>query len=411
MLESTSTPNVAVFLDVNTMSSRFQAPSERLLEATVSVAASIASHAISSRYEVGVYVNEAYRGTRELIRFAPSRNPGHLTRVLTGLAHPMGWPTHSIDRVLATEGRSIPWTASILVVTAVPTAPLIGTLRRFARAGRRVAIALVNPRRFRRRASRHPHIRGAGGRTAGPRGRDGGGDAMNRLYATILVLGELLWSYSVIVALTEWGWLAWERPPLSLPMAMLLAAAALVPVLLSEGGSSAFERFRVLVLPAQVLLLAAAVRFEASSGYALFDLAWFSAIWDSPQLFLGASAYGTFLLWRGITATAPLPVPERLHTRFLIGLSVLFFALLFAFFADNDFDDRSPLLSLGRIRGHVLRCRHGGHRAGEPSGYSQGDDSALGYRPALDAGVDGSAVVGHRWHADARAGLLSLLLL
>ena len=145
MLESTSTPNVAVFLDVNTMSSRFQAPSERLLEAAVSVAASIASHAISSRYEVGVYVNEAYRGTRELIRFAPSRNPGHLTRVLTGLAHPMGWPTHSIDRVLATEGRSIPWTASILVVTAVPTAPLIGTLRRFTRAGRRVALALVNP--------------------------------------------------------------------------------------------------------------------------------------------------------------------------------------------------------------------------------------------------------------------------
>lgn len=143
VLESTSTPNVAVFLDVNTMASRFQAPSEPLLEAAVSVAASIASHAIASRYEVGVYVNEAYRGTRELIRLAPSRNPGHLTRVLTGLAHPLGWPLHSIDRVLATEGRSIPWTASILVVTAVPTPALIGTLRRFTRAGRRVALALV----------------------------------------------------------------------------------------------------------------------------------------------------------------------------------------------------------------------------------------------------------------------------
>ncbi|MDE2803169.1 MAG: DUF58 domain-containing protein, partial [Chloroflexota bacterium] len=143
VLESTSTPNVAVFLDVNTMSSRFQAPSEPLLEAAVSVAASIASHAIAARYEVGVYANEAYRGTREMIRFAPSRNPGHLTRVLTGLAHPMGWPMHSIDRMLSTEGRSIPWTASILVVTAVPTPQLIGTLRRFTRAGRRVALALV----------------------------------------------------------------------------------------------------------------------------------------------------------------------------------------------------------------------------------------------------------------------------
>ena len=143
VLESTSTPNVAVFLDVNTMESRFQAPSEPLLEAAVTVAASIASHAITSRYEVGVYVNEAYRGTREMIRFAPSRNPGQLTQVLTGLAHPQGWPIHSIERVLATEGRSIPWTASILVVTAVPTAALLGTLRRFSRAGRRVALAVV----------------------------------------------------------------------------------------------------------------------------------------------------------------------------------------------------------------------------------------------------------------------------
>ena len=170
---------------------------------------------------------------------------------------------------------------------------------------------------------------------------------MNRLYATLLVLAEVLWSYSVIVALTEWAWIGWERPPLSLPVAMLLAAAALVPVLLSEGGSLAFERLRVFVLPVQVLLLASVVRLEASPGYALLDLEWFSAIWDSPQLFLGAAAYGAFLLWRGVTATAPLPVPERLHTRFLIGLSVLFFALLFAFFTDNDFDTRSPLLSLG----------------------------------------------------------------
>ena len=145
VLESTSTPNVAVFLDVNTMASRFQAPSEPLLETAVSVAASIASHAIAARCEVGVYVNEAYRGTREMIRFAPSRNPGHLTRVLTGLAHPMGWPMHPIHRMLSLEGRSIPWTASILVVTAVPTPQLIDALRRFARAGRRVALALVGP--------------------------------------------------------------------------------------------------------------------------------------------------------------------------------------------------------------------------------------------------------------------------
>ena len=170
---------------------------------------------------------------------------------------------------------------------------------------------------------------------------------MNRLYASMLVMAELLWSYSVIVALTEWGWIGWERPPVSLPAATLLAAAALVPTLLPDDSESIFVRFRGLFLPLQVLLLAVVVRTQASAGYDLLDPDWFTALWDAPQLFLGAVAYGTFLLWRCGTATSPLPVPERLHTRFLMGLAVLFLALLVAFFADNKFDNRSPLISLG----------------------------------------------------------------
>ncbi len=170
---------------------------------------------------------------------------------------------------------------------------------------------------------------------------------MNRLYATMLVVAELLWSYSVIVALTEWGWMGWERPPVSLPAATLLAAAALVPTFLPDDSESVFVRFRAFFLPLQVLLLAFVVRAQASDGYSLLDPDWFAALWGAPQLFLGAVAYGTFLLWRAGTCTSPLPVPERLHTRFLLGLTVFFFTLLFAFFADNEFDDRNPLLSLG----------------------------------------------------------------
>ena len=166
---------------------------------------------------------------------------------------------------------------------------------------------------------------------------------MNRLYATLLVALELLWSYAIIVALTEWDWIGWSRPPVSLPMALALAAAALAPAMLDDRAS----RLRTAVLPLQVLLLAAVVRFEAGGGYALLDASWFVDIWDGPQIFLGATAFGAFLLWRGVTATSPLPVPERLHTRFLLGLAILFFALLLGFFTDNDYDARNPLLSLG----------------------------------------------------------------
>ncbi len=169
---------------------------------------------------------------------------------------------------------------------------------------------------------------------------------MNRLYAALLVLLELLWTYAIIVALTEWGWIGWERPPISLPAATLLAAAALAPAILPDKSESIFVRLRGAILPLQVLLLAFIVRTQTAAGYDLLDFDWFIALWDAPQLFLGAVAYGTFLLWRAGTATAPLPVPERLHTRFLLGLAILFITLLFAFFADDDADSRSPLLSL-----------------------------------------------------------------
>ena len=170
---------------------------------------------------------------------------------------------------------------------------------------------------------------------------------MNRLYATLLVLGELLWSYSVIVALTEWQWVGWERPPISLPVAVALAAAALAPALMVEGGFRLTERLRGFILPAQILLLAAAVRLELSGAYGLLDLDWFGYVWETPQVFLGATAYAAFLLWRGVTATAPLPSPEGLHRRFLLGLFIMFLAFFLALFTDNASDERRPLLSLG----------------------------------------------------------------
>jgi uncharacterized protein (DUF58 family) len=143
VLESTTTPNLVIFLDVNTMETRFQAPMEGPLESAITVAGSIASHAINAGHNVGLYVNEPYRGTRQPIRLAPSRHPDHLQRILVALAHPQGWPLYAIDRMLTTEGRNLPWGASIVIVTPTPTGPLVGAIRRFKRAGRTVALIQV----------------------------------------------------------------------------------------------------------------------------------------------------------------------------------------------------------------------------------------------------------------------------
>ena len=125
------------------METRFQAPLEASLESAIIVAGSIANHAINAGHNVGLYINEPYRGTREPIRLAPSRHPGHLQRILVALAHPQGWPLHSIERVMTKEGRNIPWGASIVVVTPTPTGPLLGSIRRFKRAGRSLSLIQV----------------------------------------------------------------------------------------------------------------------------------------------------------------------------------------------------------------------------------------------------------------------------
>ena len=143
VLESTTTPNLVIFLDVNTMQTRFQGPVEGPLETAIIVAGSIASHAINAGHNVGLYVNEPYRGTREPMKLAPSRHPDHLQRIFVMLAHPQGWPLYPIERMLSTEGRSLPWGASIVVVTAAPTGPLVGVMRRFKRAGRSVSLIQV----------------------------------------------------------------------------------------------------------------------------------------------------------------------------------------------------------------------------------------------------------------------------
>jgi uncharacterized protein (DUF58 family) len=148
VFEPTTTVDLALFLDVRTVP--FWGLSEQLLETAVIAAASIASYANDQGYRVGLYVNEPYRRTDRLIKLPPSDHPDQLQRVLEALAHVQGWPLINIERLLSREGQSLPWGATMVVVTALPGEPLLASLNRFRRAGRRVALILVGgqPSRF-----------------------------------------------------------------------------------------------------------------------------------------------------------------------------------------------------------------------------------------------------------------------
>ena len=168
---------------------------------------------------------------------------------------------------------------------------------------------------------------------------------MRKLFPSTIVALELLWSYSVLVAISEWSWIGWPNPPISLIGASVLATSALLPSTLPEGGP--WSRARSYILPIQVLVLIMVVRFDLSAGYSLVDFDWFSYVAGDVSFVLGASGYGFFLLWRGISVTSVLPSMDILHRRFLLGLIAILIALIFAMVTDERGDGRSPLVSLG----------------------------------------------------------------
>jgi uncharacterized membrane protein YidH (DUF202 family) len=117
--------------------------------------------------------------------------------------------------------------------------------------------------------------------------------------------------------------------------------------MLADKGKWSAQHLRLLILPFQVVLLIIVVRLDLSSGYGLVDFDWFSYVGGNISFLLGAAAYGVFLLWRGLSVTMELPSIETLHRRFLLGLTVVLMALVFAIFTDESGDDQDPLVSLG----------------------------------------------------------------
>lgn len=143
VFEPTTTVDLALFLDVRTAIPPRRGPSEQLLETAVITAASIASYALREGYRIGLYVNEPYRETERMIKLPPSDHPEQEVRVLEALAHVQGWPFVTVEDLLNTEGRGLPWSATLAVITAAPSAPVLACLHRFSRAGRRVALIVV----------------------------------------------------------------------------------------------------------------------------------------------------------------------------------------------------------------------------------------------------------------------------
>ena len=145
--EPTTTRQLLLFLDVQTTPRVYLGYIPEYLELAVTAAASIASHALETGYQVGLYANTAVRFARDLIRVPPSRDPAQLANVLTALAQVTYFNHRPIEAILEREAFRLPFGATIVVISALQTEGLAPALLDLARTGHPVTILTIGDER------------------------------------------------------------------------------------------------------------------------------------------------------------------------------------------------------------------------------------------------------------------------
>ena len=138
--EPATAHTIVVILNVATTEEHWRGANPELLEWSVTVAASIANHAASQRFGVGLVVNGTTPHSDQSLRVLPGQSPYQLMRVLEALAAVTGFATSAIDRLLLAESPRLPWGATLVIVTAVVNEALLATLIRLRQAGRRLVL-------------------------------------------------------------------------------------------------------------------------------------------------------------------------------------------------------------------------------------------------------------------------------
>ncbi|MEE9286147.1 MAG: DUF58 domain-containing protein [Dehalococcoidia bacterium] len=152
VFDPTTSVDAALFFDTRTVPRPLWGYVEELLELGVLTAAAIVSHAHQRDIKVGLYVNQNSRRTDRMIQIPPSNHPDQLIHVLEALAQIHQHEQFSISHLVQRHARSLPWSTTLVVISAVPEPELLNALVRYKRAGRRVALV----------------VPGASGRTAAP---------------------------------------------------------------------------------------------------------------------------------------------------------------------------------------------------------------------------------------------------
>lgn len=132
--------HLALFLNVATMPRHWMGHLPEQLEWVISLAGSIASYGVEQKWAVGLYANGSVPKSDQPIRVPAGRDPNQLLYVLEALAAVTEFATGSIETLMLRESPRLPWSATMVLVTAVLTEEMVIALWRLKDAGRRLAL-------------------------------------------------------------------------------------------------------------------------------------------------------------------------------------------------------------------------------------------------------------------------------
>jgi uncharacterized protein (DUF58 family) len=138
--EPTSTPHLAIFLNLITLKPPLLGSNPDLFEQAITAAASIAHHALERRYSVGLWANGCLPGSDQYISLGPGRHPRQLTRILEALAMVTPFPLLPFEELLGRESSNLPWGTTLVIISAIVTEDLVGEMLRLKKGGHRLIL-------------------------------------------------------------------------------------------------------------------------------------------------------------------------------------------------------------------------------------------------------------------------------
>ncbi|MGE5137941.1 MAG: DUF58 domain-containing protein [Rudaea sp.] len=142
--EPTINYNWVLFLNVQTYEQAWQGVDSARSEQAIHLAASLANYAAERKYAFGLVANGTYPDSDQRLRVLPGRSPNQLRNVLEALAAVSYLVTAPIETLLRRDSVSLPWGATLIVITPLVTPNLLQEMSRLYEAGRRLALVSLD---------------------------------------------------------------------------------------------------------------------------------------------------------------------------------------------------------------------------------------------------------------------------